>query len=64
MRLRSLVIISAVLFLASCSGGEKARLSNPKTPYLAGGGNTETPEHPGTTQYHIGMATASAVAQR
>jgi len=43
MRLRSLVIISAALFLASCDDGEKARLSNPKTPYFAGGSNTETP---------------------
>ena len=48
MRLRSLVIISAALFLASCDGGEKARLSNPKTPYLAGGSNTEAP---GTSGY-------------
>jgi lipoprotein-anchoring transpeptidase ErfK/SrfK len=48
MRLRSLAIISAALFLASCNSGEKARLSNPKTPYLAGGGNTETP---GTSGY-------------
>src|ERR1700738_5667122 len=48
MRLRSLVIISAALFLAGCSGGEKARLSNPNTPYLAGGSNTETP---GTSGY-------------
>jgi len=48
MRLRSLVIISAALFLASCDGGEKARLSNPNTPYLAGGSNTEAP---GTSGY-------------
>jgi lipoprotein-anchoring transpeptidase ErfK/SrfK len=48
MRLRSLVIISAALFLAGCGGGEKARLSNPKTPYLAGGSNTEAP---GTSGY-------------
>ena len=48
MRLRSLAIISAALFLASCNSGEKARLSNPNTPYLAGGGNTETP---GTSGY-------------
>ncbi len=48
IRLRSLVIISAALFLASCNSGEKARLSNPNTPYLAGGGNTETP---GTSGY-------------
>jgi lipoprotein-anchoring transpeptidase ErfK/SrfK len=48
MRVRSLVIISAALVLASCNSGEKARLSNPKTPYLAGGGNTETP---GTSGY-------------
>jgi lipoprotein-anchoring transpeptidase ErfK/SrfK len=43
-----LVIISAALFLASCNSGEKARLSNPKTPYWAGGGNPETP---GTSGY-------------
>jgi lipoprotein-anchoring transpeptidase ErfK/SrfK len=48
MRLRSLVIISAALFLVGCDGGEKARLSNPKTPYLAGGSNTEAP---GTSGY-------------
>ena len=48
MRLWSLAIISAALFLASCNSGEKARLSNPNTPYLAGGGNTETP---GTSGY-------------
>ncbi len=48
IRLRSLVIISAALFLASCNSGEKARLSNPKTPYLAAGGNTEIP---GTSGY-------------
>jgi hypothetical protein len=48
MRLRSLVIISTALFLAGCNGGEKARLSNPNTPYLAGGSNTEAP---GTSGY-------------
>jgi hypothetical protein len=48
MRLRSLVIISAALLLASCGGGEKARLSNPNTPYLAGGYNTQLP---GTSGY-------------
>jgi hypothetical protein len=48
MSLRGLVIISAALLLASCDGGEKARLSNPKTPYLAGGGSIESP---GTSGY-------------
>jgi lipoprotein-anchoring transpeptidase ErfK/SrfK len=48
MRLRSLVIISAVLFLAGCGSSEKARLSNPNTPYLAGGDNTQVP---GTSGY-------------
>src|SRR6202011_4807563 len=43
MSLRGLVVISAALLIVSCDNGEKARLSNPKTPYLAGGNNTASP---------------------
>jgi lipoprotein-anchoring transpeptidase ErfK/SrfK len=43
MSLRGLVVISGALLLASCDNGEKARLSNPKTPYLAGGSSSESP---------------------
>jgi lipoprotein-anchoring transpeptidase ErfK/SrfK len=43
MSLRGLVVISAALLLVSCDNGEKARLSNPKTPYLAGANNSESP---------------------
>ena len=49
MRLSGLVVISAALILASCGNGEKARLSNPNTPYLAGGYNNTQP--PGTDGY-------------
>jgi len=48
MRLSGLVVISAAVLLASCESGEKARLSNPKTPYLAGGYNSQSP---GTSGY-------------
>ena len=34
-------VLLLTVFLMSCSGGEKARLSNPNTPYLAGGGSSD-----------------------
>jgi lipoprotein-anchoring transpeptidase ErfK/SrfK len=43
MRLSGLVVISAALLFAGCESGEKARLANPKTPYLAGSNNAQLP---------------------
>jgi lipoprotein-anchoring transpeptidase ErfK/SrfK len=34
-------VLLLTVFLMSCSSGEKARLSNPNTPYLAGGGSSD-----------------------